>query len=147
MKNLILLLLLILIACKGTDGKDGTPGSAGSTGSPGTPGNDGSPGSQGPAGLPGPAGEAGPQGLPGPPGQNATYTNFLPIAIIDPCGNTNGIYDEVLIQFMNGTLLASFSDSASGLNTRFSVLGPGDYVTTDGSNCHFHVDSQNVVTW
>lgn len=69
------------------------------------------------------------------------------VGLIDPCGDAPGVHDEVFIKFQNGTIIASFSDSASGLNTRFSVLTPGSYVTTDGSNCHFTVTSAGNVTW
>lgn len=68
------------------------------------------------------------------------------VSIIDPCGDAAGIWDEVFLQLSDGTLLASFSDNAAGQNTRFSVLTNGNYVTTDGSNCHVHV-LNGVVTW
>lgn len=66
--------------------------------------------------------------------------------IIDPCGK-QGAHDEVILVLSDGQLLASFSDAASGLNTRFSLIGPGNYVTTDGTNCHFSVDSDLNVTF
>lgn len=100
-------------------------------------------GSQGAQGFVGEQGESGPQGNQGStglPGQDAV------IDIIDPCGDAVGIYDEVILRLSTGQLLASFSDSASGSNTRFSLLERGFYVTTDGSNCHFSVDQDyNVI--
>jgi hypothetical protein len=66
-------------------------------------------------------------------------------SVIDPCGK-QAAYDEVLLQLSNGLLLASFSDNASGKNTRFSVIGNGNYVTTDGTGCRFTVNNNNV-TW
>jgi hypothetical protein len=62
------------------------------------------------------------------------------VAVLDPCNDAPGIFDEVLLKMQNGTIVASFSDNASGLNTRFSILGAGSYQTTDGSHCFFSVD-------
>lgn len=61
--------------------------------------------------------------------------------IVDPCGDSPGITDEVLLRLSNHKLLASFSDSSNGTNTRFSLIEPGQYETTDGSHCHFTVTS------
>ncbi len=66
---------------------------------------------------------------------------LMPVAILDPCGDAAGIYDEVFLKLANGTVLASFSDNANGLNTRFSKLIAGTYNTTDGSNCTFSIDA------
>ena len=79
-------------------------------------------------------------------GTNAPPTPYTPTGLVDPCGDSPGIHDEVFIRLQNNTLLASFSDSASGLNTRFSVLTPGTYQTTDGSHCTFTVDSSFNLT-
>lgn len=84
-------------------------------------------------------------GAAGSNGLNAAPTPFTPVAIIDPCGDTANIFDEVFLKLANGTLLASFSDKANGQNTRWSILVPGNYITTDGSNCHFTVTSSGNV--
>lgn len=73
------------------------------------------------------------------------YKNI--VAIIDPCGDSAGIHDEVLLRLQDNSILASFSDSASGSNTRFSLIDAGSYVTTDGSNCHFTVSASGAVTY
>lgn len=86
-------------------------------------------------------GERGNDGAQGPQGQQAV------LEIIDPCGDAANIYDEVLLRLGDGTLLASFSDNSNGKNTRFSVLPPGSYVTTDGSNCMFSVDNDLQVIY
>lgn len=65
----------------------------------------------------------------------------LPVDILDPCGDFAGVYDEVLVRLTDGRLLASFSDNANGKNTRFSLIGAGNYMTTDGSTCFFSVNS------
>jgi hypothetical protein len=56
-------------------------------------------------------------------------------------------YDEVFLRLSTGVILASFSDNANGLNTRFSVLTAGSYQTTDATGCRFNVNASNVVTW
>lgn len=63
------------------------------------------------------------------------------VAVLDPCGDKAGVFDEVLLKMQNNTIVSSFSDNVSGLNTRFSILGAGSYKTTDGSNCFFSVDA------
>lgn len=80
-------------------------------------------------------------------GLNAAPTAFTPTGLVNPCGDAPGIYDEVFIKLQNGTLIASFSDNASGQNTRFSVLVAGTYRTTDGDNCVFTTDSSGNITY
>lgn len=65
------------------------------------------------------------------------YNNI--VAVVDPCGQQGSVANEVLLKLSNGKLLASFSDTASGLNTRFAVLGNGTFRTTDGTSCNFTV--------
>lgn len=123
----------------GPMGPQGATGATGATGAQGIQGVAGGTGAQGPQGIQGPQG---PQGL---PGTNAPTP--IPIVILDPCGDAPGIYDEVILKLPDGTLLASFSDNASGLNTRLSQLVPGSYVTSDNSLCYFTVHSNGTVTW
>ena len=80
-------------------------------------------------------------------GENAPPTPFSPVALLEPCGDAPGIYDEVLLRLSNGTVLASFSDNAAGANTRFSLLGAGTYTTTDGDSCTFTLDSSGNLTY
>lgn len=80
--------------------------------------------------------------------QIATLQGYKHItAILDPCGNAAGIYDEVLLKLSDGKILASFSDNSSGKNTRFSIIPAGSYVTTDGSSCRFEVNASGNVSW
>jgi hypothetical protein len=75
-------------------------------------------------------------------GADATVDNpFMPAALVNPCGDAPGIWDEIFLRLANGQLVASFSDNANGNNTRFSILTPGTYETTDGDNCMFTVDN------
>jgi hypothetical protein len=65
------------------------------------------------------------------------YNNIT--EIVDPCGDGPG-FDEIFLRLGDGRLVASFSDNANGLNTRFSVLNPNDsqlYITTDATSCVF----------
>ena len=100
-------------------------------------------GAIGATGATGATGPQGPQGLQGPAGVPSAFDI---VALIYPCGN-NVSYKEVLLRLQNGTILASFSDNENGKDTRLAVLSAGDYVDTDDSNCHFHVDGNGNVTW
>lgn len=86
-------------------------------------------------------GKNGIDGRDGADGINAPPSAFTPVFVVDPCNDALGIYDEVLLKLSNGSMLASFSDNPSGKNTRFSLLTPGNYQTTDGSKCYFSIDS------
>jgi len=97
-------------------------------------------------GLNGQDGANGQDGQDGADGQDAPPTPFTPVGLVNPCGDAPGIYDEVFIRLSNGTMIASFSENSNGKNTRFSVLIAGTYVTTDGDNCQFTVDSMGNIT-
>ena len=111
---------------------------------------DGETGEMGPVGPRGDRGETGEQGVPGatgPQGELAAISAFTPVAIVDPCGATDGIVNEVFFRLANGLLVASYSENSSGTNTRFAIIPPGNYQTTDtnkpGKRCRFSVDSNN----
>ena len=95
-------------------------------------------GPQGPQGIQGVQGDQGIQGPVGPQGPAGSSTYSI-VEIIDPCGDAPGKYDEVILKLANGQYLASFSDNASGLNTRFGILPTGTYQTTDGTGCTFSI--------
>lgn len=80
-------------------------------------------------------------------GQDAPPTPFTPTGVVNPCGDAPSVYDEVLIKLSNGTLIASFSQNANGQNTRFAILPAGTYITTDGDNCTFSVNSNGDITY
>lgn len=156
----------------GDDCHEENPYPSPSPGSQGPQGPQGIPGAIGPSGAPGANGAQGPKGdscsvvravngslitcgqdqvlildgtsgQDGQDGQDAPPTPYTVVGLVDPCGDKPGVYDEVFLRLANGQLIASFSDNSNGLNTRFSVIGPGNYVTTDGSHCYFSVDSNN----
>lgn len=86
-------------------------------------------------------------GVNGTDGQDAPVpSNLGLVSLINPCGDAPGIFDEVLIRLSDGNILASFSDNANGQNTRFSLLTPGSFSTTDGSGCRFSVDNNLTIT-
>lgn len=148
---------------------DGSTGATGTQGPQGAPGADGQPGASctvesvaadpsGPAPnggalitcgptstlvLNGAPGAPGPQGEPGTP---APPTAYSVVAVLDPCGDDPNVYDEVFLRLANGVVLASFSDNASGDNTRLSVLIDGSFVTSDGSSCAFTMSTDNSTT-
>lgn len=103
------------------------------------------PGPVGPAGQQGIQGERGEKGDAGSPGADAAINPYDVVAIKDPCGDSPGVIDEVLLVLANGQVLVSFSSNANGDNTRFAILPPGSYVTTDGSNCHFTLTADGEV--
>lgn len=111
------------------DGAAGAKGDQGETGETGQDGQDGEKGEKGDAGADAPAGE------------------YDIVEVIDPCGDSPSVFDEVLLRFANGTILASISDHKNGNNTRFAIVLQGQWMTTDGSGCIFTIDSNNNVTW
>lgn len=87
----------------------------------------------------------GSNGSNGTNGADAAPTQFTPVGVLNPCG-ANTAYDEVLLKLASGQVLASFSQSASGQNTRFSLLvADTGYVTTDADLCYFKIDSTGAL--
>ena len=64
------------------------------------------------------------------------------VDIIDPCGDWSNGFDEVILRTSDGKLLAYFEN---GSNRYLSLLVPGSYRTTDGSNCNFTVNNSKQV--
>lgn len=90
-------------------------------------------------------------GKKGDTGSQPSLGPSTPMSLIEPCGHTSAAYKEELLCLYNGSVLASFSDSSSGQNTRFSIIPSGTYTDTDGSGCRFTVgllpDDSSVVSW
>ena len=91
-------------------------------------------------------GEDGMDGQDGQDGADAPPTPYSVSEVIDPCGAESN-FDEVLLKLANGAVVASFSENANGLNTRFVIIGPGNYMTTDGTSCQFTVNQDLTVSW
>lgn len=77
----------------------------------------------------------------GQDGTSAPVSQLTPVGIINPCGDAPNLQDEVFLKLQNGTILTSISENANGKNTRLSFLTQGTYITTDGDNCRFTIDS------
>lgn len=146
---------VLLDGVAGSNGQDGNQGPAGDTGAQGAQGQPGTQGPQGDKGDKGDAGEQGPagqdgaqgaqgtQGTPGEQGPAAPTPEYQVTEIIDPCGDQSQ-FDEVLLRMANRQLIAHY---ASGVTQFLTIVGPGSYVTTDGTNCYFTIDSDLNVTW
>lgn len=78
---------------------------------------------------------------------NGSTSVYSILEVIDPCGPTPSIYNEVLLRLANNQLLALFADNVNGYNPRLAIIPPGSYMTTDGSSCYFNIDANNNVTW
>jgi hypothetical protein len=82
-------------------------------------------------------------GTNGVDGQPAPANAYDVVATIDPCGPTSA-YDEILLKLANGKILAHFS---SGAYQYLTLIGPGNYRTTDASACLFTVNADMTVSW
>lgn len=78
-------------------------------------------------------------GVDGIDGKDATFSGLTIRRIINPCGDRPFFNDEIMLELSDGSVISSFSDNVAGMNTRFSLLGPGSYMTTDGDHCYFTV--------
>lgn len=93
--------------------------------------------------LNGQDGLQGPKGDKGEPGQNLSPGAYGVAYVVDPCGKQSD-YDEYLLVLNNGQILAHYSHG----NKQFlTLIGPGNYQTTDGTSCNFRVDQNLNVTW
>lgn len=63
-------------------------------------------------------------------------TNENVVQLIDPCGDNEGRYDEIIMRTSQNRLIAFFQ---SGSQRYLTVLEPGHYITTDSQMCHFTV--------
>lgn len=128
------------------------PGPQGPQGPAGTPGTSGAPGkscsvtrvSNGALiECPGAESVVVLDGARGADGAPAPATPYTVTEVIDPCGTGPG-FNEVLLRLGNGQILAHY---ASGATQFLTLIGPGNYVTTDGQACYFTVHSDMTVTW
>lgn len=145
------------IGSAGKDGIDGVNGINGTNGVDGTNGVNGVDGINGTNGIDGQDGSScsvqpDPMGalisctdgsqvvlLNGENGEDAPPTPYTVTEMIDPCLDTPGP-DEVLLRLHNGTIIAWYT----GLG--LSVIGPGNWTTTDSSACQFTVHPNGDVT-
>jgi hypothetical protein len=151
------------VVITGPEGRQGNQGVPGERGPAGLPGEQGEPGQQGERGdsctvssAPGGAqisctdGSSsfisdGTDGVDGQDGADAPPSPYTVSEVLDPCGDAPNIIDEVLLKMANGQVLVLFADNSNGKNPRLSVLPPGTYVTSDGSNCMFTLTSEGTL--
>lgn len=79
----------------------------------------------------------------GPKGEDMVPGPYAVLELVNPCGK-QGSHDEVLLRFGTGQLLAHYSH---GDKQFFTIVGPGSYQTTDGTNCNFSITQDLEVTW
>lgn len=106
-------------------------------------------GPQGIQGLIGPQGVAGPQGIPGPAGAagatGATGAAGSSVQAIQLCAGDTATYPEQGL-VIGGKTYAVYYGQINGVTQAFlTMLQPGNWVTTDGGNCHFTVDSSGNI--
>ena len=83
-------------------------------------------------------------GQDGTDGQDATLPDMTFVEAINPCGmERNDGLDEIIFRTYGGELVAY----AAMNNGYLTFLEPGNYVTTDGTNCSFKVTVELEVTW
>jgi hypothetical protein len=141
MKNLILLLALTtLVSCKG---KDGSMGPKGDTGAPGSSCSVTQVSNGAIISCENGTSAVLLNGQDGADGSPAPATPYTVTEIIDPCGNSPG-FDEVLLRLHNGQIMAHYAQGALQFLT---ILSPGTYRVTDGTNCVFTVHPDMSVTW
>jgi len=80
-------------------------------------------------------------GAPGEDGEPVPSSSYAIDSIVDPCGDAPGISDEIFLRLANGQLLWLQVDGPSALTARLSLAVPGNWRTTDGSNCFFTISS------
>jgi len=90
-------------------------------------------------------GQDGADGTDGQDGQDAPQGPLDIAEIIDPCQDAPGVVDEVLLKLGNGSILVLFASNANGNNPRLALLGPGNYMTSDTTNCFFTIDSNSAI--
>ncbi len=64
------------------------------------------------------------------------------VGTVDFCGNAPNKVDEIGLIMSNGEIVVFFQNNDGG---RLASLGPGSYVTTDGTNCRFNIDANGVI--
>lgn len=74
----------------------------------------------------------------------ALNSNLQIKGLLNPCGDSAG-YDEVLVRFSDGSVMAYFE---TGGKRHLTVLTPGvQYQTTDADSCQFKVNSSGALVY
>jgi len=91
-------------------------------------------------------GQNGQAGTNGTNGSSGGTVSFSLVQAIEPCGANSSPWKETLLGLQGGQILASFSETVSGQNTRFAFIPNGSYIDTDSSGCNFSVTGDGT-TW
>ncbi len=89
-------------------------------------------------------------GATGATGAAAPVSPLSLVQLIAPCGLASSAWKEELMLFSDGTLLADYSTSASGSDTRLSLIPDGTYEDTDESGCVFTISTSGTtrsISW
>jgi hypothetical protein len=119
----------ITAICNGSTGSMGPRGEQGLTGAQGPRGEPGQIGATGAAGQPG---QIGPVGPVGPAGSSGSVGNMTPVQLCP--GDTASFKEYGFV--VNNELFAVYFDKSQPI-AFMAKLNPGNYVTTNGSNCNF----------
>lgn len=65
-------------------------------------------------------------------------------SMIDVCGDQSGHFDEVILKTANGKYIAYFEDGGKRFLT---VIGAGNFTTTDFQRCNFTISNTGVLTF
>lgn len=65
-------------------------------------------------------------------------------SMIDPCGDESGYFDEVLLKTADGKYIAYFED---GGRRFLSVIGAGNFISTDHQRCRFTINNDGTITY
>jgi hypothetical protein len=76
---------------------------------------------------------------------NGMNTGIPVNSVIDPCGPQSA-YDEVLLRMDNHQVIA-YLIGPGATAARLAVLPPGNYITSDGTNCYFVIHADGSVTY
>lgn len=123
--------------CNGVNGTTGPQGAQGTTGAQGPQGIQGIAGAQGAAGQAGAVGSTGPQG---PAGINGGVGNMTPVQLCP--GDTASFKEYGFV--VGNDLYAVYFDKNQPI-AFLAKLNPGNYVTTNGSNCTFTYSNNGTV--
>jgi hypothetical protein len=108
-------------------------------------------GAVGSTGLTGQTGATGQTGQTGATGAQGVAGVVGTLQLIAPCTTASSAWKEELICIGNGSLLADFSATMAGDETRLSLIPDGSYEDTDASGCDFTVttasNGNTTVSW
>jgi hypothetical protein len=92
-------------------------------------------------------GADGKDGQDGQDGRDLLPGAYSVVNLVDFCGDAPGVNDEVGLVLGNGKILVLFVSGGAGSMHFLTLLNPGNYVTTDGTSCHFTVNADGTISY